>query len=259
MLKISVLIAALFTVGCLGAEESPQKAVDVPEQRDHAQFIQNPFKVTDSFIEEGRAIYERLCVGCHGPAGEEPFYHSIKHHADRHTYGDYLWIVTYGLENTPMPPFNQTLTLEERWEVITYLKKSLAWKLGDDEGGISLTSLELSIYELDKLFGEESDLTDDEKKDAWARYYGKKVTWKGQVTYIQADNGLLRVGMRQTSKPRTGDYDVLLEFELSKNEQITITEGEYVTYSGILKKMAGKKSPYVLQGIAIERAKITSD
>lgn len=265
MYKLAAFIATLILfIGCLGSGVSSQssKAEDVPEQRDQAQFIQNPFQVTDSFIEEGRAIYERegLCVGCHGLEGEEPFYHSIKHHADRHTYGDYLWIVTYGLENTPMPPFNQTLTLEERWKVVTYLKKRLAWGLGEGEAGSSLTSLELSIYELDKLFGEGSDLTEDERKDVWAKYSGKKVTWKGQVTYIQADNGLLRVGVRHMPKPRAGDYDVLLEFSKSNKEGIPeITRGEYVTYTGVLKAVAGKDSPYVLEGVAIEGAKITSD
>lgn len=120
-----ITLALLLLSGCLSVAEEPStpKNEEVPANRDHAQFLQNPFQVDDTFIEGGRVIYQRLCTGCHGPAGEEPFYHSIKHHADRHTNGDYLWIVTYGIEDTNMPSFNTTLTLEERWEVVTYIKK----------------------------------------------------------------------------------------------------------------------------------------
>jgi hypothetical protein len=257
-LAFGVLVSILL-MGCLGAtEESPgPKGDEVPAQRDHAQFIQNPYPVTDSFIEEGKAIYEKLCIGCHGPEGEEPFYHSIKLHADRHTYGDYLWIVTYGIENTRMPPFNATLSLEERWKVITYLKKNLAWSLNAEEKAESLTSLDLSIYELDKLFME-GGLSEVEKEEAWKSYSGKRVTWKGQVQHIRVENGELELGIRH--KPHTEKYDVLVIFDSSKLEKVFgIALQEYVTYTGILRERPKGGSPYVLEGVDIEGAKITSD
>jgi hypothetical protein len=256
-----LLLMLLMVLGCLSSEDisAMQKNNEVPQVRDHAQFLQNPFEVTDSFIDGGRTIYVKNCIGCHGAGGEEPFYHSIKYHANRHTYGDYLWVVTYGLESTNMPSFKEKLTLEERWKVITYLKKKLAWSLEGTGVQPSFSSLDLSIYDLDKLFSDESTLTAEEKKDAWSEYSGKKVTWKGQVAQIDLKGKkIIKVKIRH--KPQTKDYDVLLVFDTARKEEILkIKPGEYVAYTGILKDMPEDGSSYVLEGVAIESAKITSD
>jgi hypothetical protein len=255
------VLALILFLGCLSAEESPQpeNTADVPPVRDQAQFLQNPFEVTDTFIEDGRTIYMKYCVGCHGENGEEPFYHSIKHHAKGHTYGDYVWIVTYGLENTRMPSFKEKLTLEERWKAVAYLKKRLAWSIEDLEARQSLSSLDLSIYDLEQFFGGKSSLSMEKKKELWSDYAGKKVTWKGQVNRIFVDEGgVVKVKIRHL--PDTADHDVLLVFDAEDGEKVLkIVEGQYVTYTGILKTMRHDGSPYVLEGIAIEGAQITSD
>ena len=259
-MKYLLPLALLLFIGCLGSQENPPpKTSDVPPLRDQAQFLQNPFEVTESFIEEGKTIYNKNCVGCHGEKGEEPFYHSIRDHAKGHTDGDYVWIVTYGKENTRMPSFKEKLTLEERWKVVMYLKKRLAWSLEDLEAQQSLSSLELSLYDLEDLFGGKSTLSMEKKKNAWAEYEGRRVTWKGQVNGIQVeDGGVVKVKIRHL--PYTEEYDVLLVFDAEKGDKVLrIVEGGYVTYTGILTKMRSNGSPYVLEGIAIESAQITSD
>lgn len=259
-MKNYIVFTLIMFMGCLGAGETPQipKPTEVPLVRDHAQFLQNPYEVTDAFIEEGRRIYINNCISCHGPEGEEPFYHSIKHHANRHTYGDYVWIVTYGLENTPMPSFKDKLSLKERWQVVTYLKKKLAWNL-EEVGGQSLTSLDLSIYDLDRMF-DKNGANSKAWRDAWSEYAGKKVTWKGQVSQVEVkENGKAVLKIRHKSS--TPDYDVLLIFDTPKEDVFKIKVGEYVTYTGILDDVVfeGGIPRYLLKGVAISGAKITSD
>lgn len=130
-----VLLLALFS-GC--AQISPKvnnnktaqtiEIIEPPTVRDHAQFFHNPYEQSAAFVKQGRAVYFKHCAACHGSEGEEPFYHAIKYHALRHTEGDYFWIVTYGVEGTNMSGFKGTLTIEERWQVVAFLRKELAWK-----------------------------------------------------------------------------------------------------------------------------------
>ena len=158
-----------------------------------------------------------------------------------------------------MPSFKEKLTLQERWKVVTYLKKKLAWSLEDLLAQQSLSSLELSLYDLEELFGGKSVLSLEKKKDAWVEYEGRKVTWKGQVYGVQVDDGgVVKVKLRHL--PYTEEYDVLLVFDADKGDKVLkIVEGSYVTYNGILKKMRYNGSPYILEGTAIESAQITSD
>jgi len=72
------------------------------------------------------------------------------------------------------------------------------------------------------------------------------------------DGGVVKVKIRHL--PYTEEYDVLLVFDAEKGDKVLrIVEGGYVTYTGILTKMRSNGSPYVLEGIAIESAQITSD
>ncbi len=96
--------------------------------QEHAQFLRNPYEQSAAFLEQGRAIYFKRCASCHGSEGEEPFYHALKYHALRHTDGDYFWVVTYGIEGTNMSGFQNALTIEERWQVVAFVRKELAWK-----------------------------------------------------------------------------------------------------------------------------------
>mgnify|MGYP001264332991 CR=1 FL=1 len=129
--QIICIFLLFFVIGCIGTTEeiSTTKINEVPIIRDHAQFLDNPYIVTDIFVEKGKSIYDKHCIQCHGIEGEKPYYHSIKFHANRHQDGDYLWVITYGIDNTDMPSFNSALTIEERWMVLTYLKKELSWTL----------------------------------------------------------------------------------------------------------------------------------
>jgi hypothetical protein len=125
------ILILFFLSGCSGTTDkiSTGETNKTPIIREHAQFLDNPYVETDIFVEKGKSIYHKHCIQCHGIEGEKPYYHSIKFHANRHQDGDYLWVITYGINNTDMPSFNSVLTIEERWMVLRYLKKELSWTL----------------------------------------------------------------------------------------------------------------------------------
>ncbi|MFQ5816170.1 MAG: c-type cytochrome [Candidatus Hydrothermarchaeaceae archaeon] len=97
-----------------------------PENRQTAGGFENPYAVTQDFLDRGKDIYLRLCVGCHFEDGSGPTEHSIKEMAPHHTQGDYFWISTYGLVGTEMLGWKEALTPEERWQVVMYARRVLA-------------------------------------------------------------------------------------------------------------------------------------
>lgn len=103
---------------------------DVPQNRNLAQGLVNPYTVDTKFIEKGKSIYTKNCAVCHTASGEEPNYHSLQAMGKHHSEGDYVWVVSYGLNKTMgpgvMPAWQNKLSLEDRWAVVTYIREKLA-------------------------------------------------------------------------------------------------------------------------------------
>jgi putative copper resistance protein D len=83
-------------------------------------------------VADGARLYQQHCAACHGVAGygdgpaglalpRRPADLTAKHTAD-HTAGDLFWWLTHGIEDSPMPGFEDRLTEEERWDVINFLR-----------------------------------------------------------------------------------------------------------------------------------------
>ncbi len=89
-----------------------------------------------SGLQEGKEIYVANCMTCHGAAGnglgtyagtlavtpanykQEPF---------RDMPDDqWFWHVSEGVPGTVMPPWKQSLTVDQRWKVIRYIKQTFA-------------------------------------------------------------------------------------------------------------------------------------
>ncbi len=90
-----------------------------------------PFSATS--IAAGLKHYEDNCTPCHGTSGhgdgplaagmpitQRPADLSAPHTA-LHTAGDIYWWLTHGITGTPMPGFEDTLTADERWDLINFL------------------------------------------------------------------------------------------------------------------------------------------
>jgi putative copper resistance protein D len=83
-------------------------------------------------IAEGAALYAAHCATCHGPGGkgDGPGGAALpKHPADltgpraaKPTAGDLFWRITHGIRASGMPAFGETLSEDERWDLINFLR-----------------------------------------------------------------------------------------------------------------------------------------
>jgi putative copper export protein/mono/diheme cytochrome c family protein len=83
-------------------------------------------------IAHGLGLYPDNCAICHGVSGRGdgllrgtlavPPADLTAPHAARHTAGDMFWWLTHGIPESNMPPFAETMSVEERWDVINFLQ-----------------------------------------------------------------------------------------------------------------------------------------
>lgn len=95
-----------------------------------ADTIKNPYKGNTSATLEGKKIYIKFCVTCHGNKGKgdgiaapglpkRPADHTSDF-VQKQKDGAIFWIITKG--NTPMPSYKSTLTVTQRWQVVNYIR-----------------------------------------------------------------------------------------------------------------------------------------
>jgi len=92
----------------------------------------NPFAATPENLEEGRMLYEKQCVFCHGmdAAGQTPegiqFYPPVPSLVAPElelTDGQMHFIVTNGIRYTAMPAFEKVLTPDETWKTVLWVRR----------------------------------------------------------------------------------------------------------------------------------------
>ena len=100
---------------------------------------QNPVPLDANSVAQGKAVYIRECLSCHGNSGrgdgpqakdleKSPGNLTNAEMMNPHTDGDLFWKITEG--NKPMPSYKKTLSDDERWQVVHYIR-GLASKKGD--------------------------------------------------------------------------------------------------------------------------------
>jgi putative copper resistance protein D len=87
---------------------------------------------TVSSIASGAGVYAERCAVCHGRAGggdgpaaprlPRPPADLRAPHTGQHTAGDLFWWVSHGIPRGAMPGFASTLTEEQRWDVINFVR-----------------------------------------------------------------------------------------------------------------------------------------
>ncbi|MFA6147589.1 MAG: cytochrome c [bacterium] len=108
-----------------GLEHTPMPGT--PE----AAALDNPSKVTEFSLLEGKELFGIYCTPCHGESGKgngpvakkfvpTPADISGTGHGSHHPEGDLFAVVTHGRNG--MPPFRSDLTAKERWLVVAFLK-----------------------------------------------------------------------------------------------------------------------------------------
>ena len=95
-----------------------------------AKNLQNPFKDNAAAIQAGKKIFGQQCATCHGssgkgdgPAGKYlgkklPDFSSESF--TQQTDGEIFWKISNG--NAPMPAFQQLLSEEQRWQLVSYIR-----------------------------------------------------------------------------------------------------------------------------------------
>ena len=90
-----------------------------------AEVLVNPFEGDDSVLSDGAMLYQSNCVFCHGEdgvgdafPGADAFNIDQSEWTDTHLFN----VLTNGISGTSMGAYKDTLSEEERWKVVSYLR-----------------------------------------------------------------------------------------------------------------------------------------
>lgn len=113
------------------AEEEHMEEMEhgVPEE---AAAEPNPIEASDESVERGSALYAANCAVCHGETGEgdgpaaagleEKPSDLHEDHVQGNSDGALFYIISHGVPDSPMPPWENSLSEEERWDVVNFLR-----------------------------------------------------------------------------------------------------------------------------------------
>jgi copper transport protein len=97
------------------------------------QLADDPILSSPASIASGQTLYQQHCLSCHGPSGRGdgpaglmlfPRPADLSVHAIPGVHSDeqlFEWI-TEGLPGSVMPAFEMTLTDEERWHLVNFIR-----------------------------------------------------------------------------------------------------------------------------------------
>jgi len=105
-----------------------KKAWPVPEE---AKKVTNPVAESEATLKAAQDIYAEYCAQCHGDTGKgdgpeaamyktKPADFTDAHMMSEMTDGEIFYKMTEG--RRPMPSFKKTLTDEQRWMLVNYVK-----------------------------------------------------------------------------------------------------------------------------------------
>lgn len=91
----------------------------------------NPVADTPALVAATRPRYQELCAVCHGPSGLgdgpaamtlNPRPVNLRLHVPQHPDGEIFYWITEGVAGTAMPAWKATITEDERWRLVVYLR-----------------------------------------------------------------------------------------------------------------------------------------
>jgi mono/diheme cytochrome c family protein len=96
------------------------------EHHRHLEYakIKNPVAKTEMSIAQGRKLYEKNCIACHGEAGKGGTGPGLSVPVLIHgsTDGEMFHVITDGVAGTAMKGFKKELPDELRWHLVNYIK-----------------------------------------------------------------------------------------------------------------------------------------
>jgi mono/diheme cytochrome c family protein len=94
--------------------------------------VRNPVPPDQRSLAAGEATYQQHCAVCHGDTGRGDGPGGLRlvprpadlrvHMAAGHTDGQLFYWVSYGVTGTAMPAWSDTLSGQDRWDVINYIR-----------------------------------------------------------------------------------------------------------------------------------------
>ncbi len=113
---------------------SEHEAMEEEEEEvpDEANALVNPIEVTEDSIATGAGLFAATCSPCHGETGQgdgplakalaEPPANLHEDPVQVNSDGALFWISTHGVPDTPMQPWEQVFSEEERWHLVNFLR-----------------------------------------------------------------------------------------------------------------------------------------
>ncbi len=134
-LLLGLLAGGLIAAAALAQEKGSAEQWTAPAR---AAKKKNPVAADPASIARGKVVYTKECESCHGPAGKgdgpaarelekKPGDLSSPKMWDQ-TDGALFWKLTEGRK--PMPSYDKTLTPDQRWDVINYVRTLAPKKAG---------------------------------------------------------------------------------------------------------------------------------
>jgi mono/diheme cytochrome c family protein len=127
MYKLKLFFSNLFFFCLLVQVHAQARKFPAPSSADS---IANPLKGNGTATLEGQRIYVKYCVTCHGAKGKgdgiaapglpKPPADHTSAFVQNQKDGAIYWVITNG--NKPMPGYGKTLTIEQRWQVVNFIR-----------------------------------------------------------------------------------------------------------------------------------------
>ena len=125
--KWRIAIPAILAVCALIAALPPLATQAFPET-----YRKTPVPFDAISVANGATLFAQNCVLCHGPQAKgngvlaktfaiQPVDLLTEPHTAKHTAGDFFHWLTHGIPGTAMPAFVDTLSEEDRWDVVNFL------------------------------------------------------------------------------------------------------------------------------------------
>lgn len=146
---MQALVAVVFLAGCALSAPPPERGsapILTPQPAPPDVAFELPSRRPS--VANGAAVYAEKCIACHGPAGRgdgeqaaqiqadfgaAPADLTVESVARASTPVEWFGVISAGRLESGMPPFEGSLSVDDRWDVIAYV-----WSLGAPEETLTL-------------------------------------------------------------------------------------------------------------------------